>query len=335
VTNKPEFIKDCDVKKHRENWTNLINSVGLYKTVSKRNAYLFDWLLYMWENLYISSVDKKYVDSLAIVKTKIAVLDTLIDDVADNPSETRDVFFDELLRFAFDRDNIDWEELTEKEGLYVKATIMVWDDVLQTLKKYPRFREFEFVFNFDVHQLMNSMRFSRTINKMPIMNNILENNIYGHHGMTVMMCGTVDLMCSPDFNADELPLMRKVLYYSQQLARLGNMVNTYPREITEKDVSSEVITMAIEEGIVSTETFKMGETNNLESELERLTKFFREYYHSLNVNIEEIGRKITSIDIDEYMKERDFIQRKYEERDAYWETRYKNRLYVDDKNESL
>ncbi|MBI2530138.1 MAG: hypothetical protein HYW05_03265 [Candidatus Diapherotrites archaeon] len=326
--NKP--IKLNALKNHESNWKTLEHTVKLYKEVGKRNIYLFDWLLYMWENLYLSCVDLKCIDSLSTTKTKVAILDTLIDDVADSTKIEDDFFLNELSKFAFERKYIEWNKLNQYQIKYIKNTLAVWDDIIETIKKYPRFEEFKRILEWDVNQVINSMKFAHLVNTVPNLNNLVENRAYGHHSMTVIMCGTIDLMCSPSFDMRDFSKIRKVLYYAQQLARIGNMINTYPREINEEDISSEILTMAIEDKIIDSEKLKnsLRDKNNVVL-ITQLVKKFDEYWDDLYFKIKEVGRDIKSIDINEFLRERKFIQQKYEERVKYWLKDYADKRFVE------
>ena len=323
----PKFIKSFTVEGHKRNWELLQPAVKLYEEIGKRTSYLFDWLLYMTENVYFSCTDPKHLQSLCITRTKVMILDTLLDDIADIPNEKVDFFLNELLKFPFERETIQWERLNEEEKKYIENTLALWDDITETARSYPRFTEFERIFEFDIRQLINSMRFAHLANTFPEFDNIVENRVYGHHSMTVIICGMLELMCSPTFDIRELHQVRKLLFYSQQLARIGNMVSTYSREINERDISSEILTIAVEQGVINPE--QMDEISGEQMKaIEILKKSFDLYWDGLYSKIENVAKNIKSIDMKTFLEEREFVQKMYKERVNYWKSAYKDRVFV-------
>jgi hypothetical protein len=173
------------------------------------------------------------------------------------------------------------------------------------------------------------MRYAHFVNTTPNVSNLLENRTYGHHSMIVILTGLMDLMNIKTFDLEEFPKIRKILYYSQQLARIGNMMNTYPREIIEKDVSSEIMTLAIENKALSREAIQ--NDKNTQEKLKKISKLennFEKLWATLYSEIEKTGKEIKSLDVKEFLKERKFIQDKYNTRVQYWLTKYQNKLYV-------
>src|SRR5438445_12550692 len=60
-------------------------------------------------------------------------------------------------------------------------------------------------------------------------------------------------MCTPTFGTKDLGRMRAVGFLAQRVAHIGNMLNTYPGELAEKDLSSPIISMAVRKGIIEKE----------------------------------------------------------------------------------
>jgi hypothetical protein len=327
--NKLGFIKPVSAEDHKENWKQLEPTIKLYKKIGRRNLYLFDWLLYMYENIYFLGVDVKLINKIAVEKTKLAIFDVLIDDVSDSADTEYDTFNTEILKIPFESKYIDTHKLTPTQREYIRVTKHIWDDYITTVKTFPRYGDFKRAFEFDVYQFINSMRYAHFVNTTPNVSNLLENRTYGHHSMIVILTGLMDLMNIKTFDLEEFPKIRKILYYSQQLARIGNMMNTYPREIIEKDVSSEIMTLAIENKALSREAIQ--NDKNTQEKLKKISKLennFEKLWATLYSEIEKTGKEIKSLDVKEFLKERKFIQDKYNTRVQYWLTKYQNKLYV-------
>ncbi len=214
----------------------LHETISLYVSVGSRDPILFRWL---YDNLYtklrLSSVPSHFLQSLRLLKTKSAIFITLIDDIADNQELRERELLQSLLSIPFQKPSDDID------NNYYRVVSCIWADIISTIEKYPRFSEFRDVFYFDLRQVMNSQEYSFLINTNRSAVNMMDNEIYGPHGTLVMLHGTIDLMCSPNFDESELGPLREVLIIAQKIAQLCNMINTYAREIEEGDISSPII----------------------------------------------------------------------------------------------
>jgi len=61
----------------------------------------------------------------------------------------------------------------------------------------------------------------------------------------------LDLMYSPVFEVTEFGAVRDLLWDLQELARIGNWLTTWEREVREGDYTAGVVVLALEEGILS------------------------------------------------------------------------------------
>ena len=88
------------------------------------------------------------------------------------------------------------------------------------------------------------------INKNPDIINLHEVEYYDSHNMIVYLMNDIDLMASTKINKEELPHLRKAFWHAQQMARVGNWLSTWKREIKEKDFSSGVFAYIFSNNIV-------------------------------------------------------------------------------------
>lgn len=113
-----------------------------------------------------------------------------------------------------------------------------------------------------------------------------------------------DLMASPNFDFNELPLLRGVVWYAQQMARIGNWLSTWKRELREKDLSSGVFAYLLSKNLVSPDNLlELSEEEAIElvdkaGVVEHFLTKWRENYW----RVEEIGRNIKSVDIKKLLK---------------------------------
>ncbi|MFC5972074.1 hypothetical protein ACFPYI_12110 [Halomarina salina] len=74
---------------------------------------------------------------------------------------------------------------------------------------------------------------------------------YGPHNMTMFSYAAIDIMHSPAFAATDIGELREVVWDAQRLARIGNWVTTWERELREGDYTAGVVVKAIADDVVS------------------------------------------------------------------------------------
>jgi hypothetical protein len=223
----------------------LEEAIELYKSVGKRNAdYLFHWLHNIYSRITLPMVSPEYKSILALDKAKMAMFDVIADDLADNSASRDPVALDRFLQIPWQKDIAG--------GLHVEVGKKLWEDCIKSVRDYPRFKEFENVFYFDLRQVVSGMEYSYLANTIEMANPI-DNRIHVPHGCMVMLHCDLDLMCSPRFDIADLGTMRMIFHMAQRVAHIGNLLNTYPREVLEKDLSCPLISLALRKGLITKE----------------------------------------------------------------------------------
>lgn len=268
-----------------------------YKKVGERDEFIWKWIFKTTSMVTSPAVEKKYRKSLPVIKALLFMFDTLLDDIAD---KTRNkAFLNELIKIPFDSNCIVFNHLKSAERKYLLFTEKVWNYLEGAVQKYPRYKEFQDLFKYDILQLLNTMRYSYLVNTNPYLINKIEFWAYLPPNMTVMICSTIDLMCSPRFDIREIGRAREVFWLAQEMTRIGNWVSTWKREIDECDFTSGIWPYAIDRGVIDVNEIQRGEKEKIikmikkaEIEKELLTRWEKNYTEIL-----KLGRKITSFDI--------------------------------------
>ena len=290
----------------------LEEAIQLYSTVGHRNAdFLFHWLYQIYDKTYLPSIDKNYKDELALIKTKLCIFDVLIDDLADNAKLRNKRLLDISLRIPFNGTK-------EYKNQYLEVSRKIWQDCISSIKKLPRYEEFKDIFDFDLEQVINSMKYSYLINTTDISNS-KEDEMYLNHGVMVMLHCDLDLMCSPNFNYEELRTLRPIIHSVQDVAHIGNMINTYPKEIQEADFSSPIISHGIREGLIDKTTV----IRDPEQALASLHPLISQYETRMKKNLEKIemhASEIESIDIYDFTNRLKNVWSQFLNREKYWES---------------
>lgn len=309
---KPELVA-----RHEEHLATLSDDIRQYSKIGHRDTVLFDWILRIFENLGLSTVNSQHLDSLAITKTRLLLFTVLIDDPVDNINKRDFKLFDELAKIPFDPGHIDLAALDEHESRYLEFAKGVWSKIINEVKGYPNYKKYEAAFNFDIKQLLNSMEYSKFANTYPNGVNAMENEEYLHHSTFVLPQTDLDLMCSKGFDDAELGMLRELSFVAGKMARIGNLIKTYPRELLESDMSSEALVKFQKEYGLDFK-FKINKLLNRERRYlkfeEKLIDEYKEYYQIAK----EAAKNIKSIDVDSFLQERDFVQKAYEIKADYW-----------------
>ncbi len=271
-----------------------------YGKVGHRDSFLWRWVQRGIELTTLPSVSPFCRSPNRTVKLLGVMLDVLLDDVADNLKDGE--FLDILLKIPFSSQEASPRSLGPERILYHRFTLEVWSEILRLASKFPRYQEFREVFEFDYRQLLNNMQYAYIVNRLPEMLNPTEHDLYQPHNMHMMISGTLDLMCSVDFDRRELGRVRQLLWKGQMMGRIGNMVSTWEREIKERDFTSGVFATAIEWGIVEATEMSRMEPKELISAIRRsgVIQYFLERWAELRDEVFELSDRIHSVDLSAY-----------------------------------
>ena len=108
---------------------------------------------------------------------------------------------------------------------------------MKQLKNYNKLCR---IFYFDLKQFFLANQYCELLTDQPYLSNGLENRLYLHHNMGIVMAGMIDLMSLPDLNISELGQARALFLLGQRAGRISNVVTTYKREQQENDLTNEL-----------------------------------------------------------------------------------------------
>ena len=217
--------------------------VERYGKVGRRNPYLWNWCRQAVEITTLPCVPAELKSELCDTKTLGVMWDVMLDDLADQNGDGE--LLEQLLRLPQDHAEIDLLRRPPREREYALFTCDLWREIMRRVQRLPRFREFEDLLRFDYLQLCNVMRYSHLLNRHPELLNLVEHDCYTPHNMHIMICSTIDVMASPQFQTIELGKLREVIWHAQWMGRIGNLVTTWQRELGENDFTSGVYARAV------------------------------------------------------------------------------------------
>jgi hypothetical protein len=282
------------------------NDVGLE---TRNMKFLAKWYCKMFNFAHLPSIDLKQRDQLTLDKLKLSIFNIMADDLVDNSNLRNKELFDKISK-------IPWNTEEDYEDEYLQTAKEIWLDFEKSMKSLPRYEEFKEIFYFDLEQYFDSMKYSMLVNTMGI-DNTLESRMYLPHNMQVVLFLDLDLMCSPEFNKEELGKLRPILLWTQDLLHLAHVISTYPREVRELDFSSPMISIGLSEGIIKREDV----IKNPETTIENL-KYFEPYLaRQAEEELEKINDqayKIESIDIGDFYLRVKKVYNAFLQREHYW-----------------
>jgi len=230
-------------------------------------------------------IGPEYRQALGEDKTKFTIFDIMADDLADNFVTRSRFLLEDFVR-------IPWHNALEKND-YVNVGRAIWDDYVGSVQKYPRYKELEGIFYFDLRQVLSSIEYGSLVNTFG-MDNQFEMSQHSPYGCAVILLVDMDLMCMPNFDLKELGTMRSISYLAQKVAHIANTLGTYPREVLEKDMSSPIISLAMRKGIITKS--ELGDRTVLQK-LKHLEWVFRSRAFSYLEKIATYEKQVHSVNL--------------------------------------
>lgn len=271
--------------------------------VGQRDQFLWKWFHFLNPHFRLSTVRERYEQKVQNDKTLLTFYVTLLDDLVDDRNDR--VTFQEAAKLPFHHREANAGRTNVDEACLALAE-RVWDELEGSLRMAPQFREFRDLFGFDLRQTQNAIRYAYIANNYPYTANMTEAYAYGSHNMVMLAFADIDLMHSVRFDREELATLRTVLWAAQAMARIGNWVSTWRRELPTGDFTSGVLVYAYENGVVSDDDVRRLWANPteevVESVAERIERAgveaelldqWEEYYATI-----ERASELRSVDVD-------------------------------------
>jgi len=214
----------------------------------ERDRFLWRWIYALFPSFTLSSVADEHAAHVREQKTVLTMYVTVLDDLIEHRGDRATVR--EARRLPCDtvapdpdRAAVDAETLAFVERL--------WSVFEDGLSEAPRREEFADLFAYDCRQTVDAMEYSALVSDRPHMANLRGTTRYDAHNMVMFPYADVDLMFSPVFDRRDLGTVRDTLWDLQEMARIGNWLTTWEREVHEGDVSAGPVVAAVEDGVVS------------------------------------------------------------------------------------
>lgn len=220
------------------------------RVVGDRERFLWKWIHNLFDEFTLSSVARDMEDAVRSQKTLLTIFITTLDDLAERQGGTAS--FERARRIPFENPPAIEIEGDEVDEATLEFLVDLWEIIQAGLEHAPQYEEYSDLFEYDFRQTVNAMGYSQVLNETPAMANRAEAERYDAYNMSMFPYACVDLMHSPTFERRELGALRSLLCELQQMARIGNWLTTWERELAEGDISSGIVVCALQRGVITT-----------------------------------------------------------------------------------
>jgi hypothetical protein len=213
-----------------------------------RDRFLWQWIFSLFPAFTLSSVAEEHAEHVRVQKTILTMYVTILDDLVEHEGDL--TTFEEACRLARPHGTIDPSRAAVSDE-YFALIERVWREFEAGLADAPRAAEFADVFRYDLRQTTNAMEYSAVVNENPRIANLGGARRYGAHNMAMFPYADTDLMYSPTFDLEEFGTVRDLLWDLQEMARIGNWLTTWEREVREGDYTAGIVVLALREGVIT------------------------------------------------------------------------------------
>lgn len=267
-----------------------------YRRIGDRDDFVFRWCYKINKSWVLVPIRTKYETLLAETKTLFNMFIVLVDDISERRGKDR--LLGELVKIPFYTDCIEATHLSETDREYLEFVRQVWMEVGKNIGTFPRRELFAADLRFDVRQLLSAFEYGYFLAENYVRMNETEYWIYFPYSMQIIINSDLDLMCSRDFELHEIGQFRETVLLAQKMARIGNWLTTWEREVEQGDYTSIVIPHALRLGVITHEDISRGRTRRIVAEVrkagieEHFLGIWDEYHRKLETKL----RAITSVD---------------------------------------
>lgn len=293
----------------------VLDAVEAYEAVGgERDRFVWKWIYDLFPAFTLSSVPARHAERVRTTKTLFTVFITLLDDVAERDGDART--FERIRRAVRRSDGAGGDGGGDDSGgavgggdgraAVVEFAVDLWTTVEGRLATAPRYDEFADVFDYDLRQALNAMEYSRVVNDHLAMANLGGATHYDSHNMVMFPYADVDVMFSPAFDAGDLGVVRELVWDLQQMARIGNWLTTWEREIDEGDYTAGIVVYALRNGIVTREELEAARSDGETAAIDRIKAYhvedvFLAQWNHLRRTVSDRGLEADSVDLDAFV----------------------------------
>jgi hypothetical protein len=208
-----------------------------------------------------------------------------LDDIADK--EQKQKLFGELVKIPFQSDFIKTNHLNLEDKKYLIFTQKLWNYIKKQVKNYSNYENLKRIFEYDIYQIFNSMKYSCLVNENPWLINKAEFWLYLPNNMAFMLGLMINLMGASKFNFKNIGALREIICEAQKIGRISNWLSTWRREVKEDDFTSGIFAYAIKKDILKADDIKILSKNKIVEKIRRanieiyLLRDWQKYFNNI------------------------------------------------------
>jgi len=282
----------------------VLDNVEAYEAVGgDRDRFVWKWIYALLPEFTLSSVPASNAASARVQKTNLTILITLLDDLAEKHGDTAS--FEAIRRRVLGAEADDVREVAD--AAVVEFASRLWADIEAGLADAPRHDETREVFEYDLRQAFNAMDYSRMINDHLSLANLTGTEHYGPHNMVMFPYADIDVTYSPSFAFAEFGELRELIWELQKMARIGNWLTTWEREVHEGDYSAGIVVYALRNDVVAFEELETDSRAEREALVDRIKaqgiedRFVDEWQRRYRA-LSETEYRADSVDLDAFVE---------------------------------
>lgn len=233
-----------------------------YLQLGGRSEFTWKWAQYCIRLITLPCVPEQWTIHACDTKFLAGMLNVLVDDVADQ--QVNGQLLSELLRLTRS-ETPDPRNIAAEDRPCLELACRIWNEYWTRVAAYPCSAPFSDLLRFDLQQLFNALHYSYLVRRNQCLLNPTEDDLYSPRSMMIQCFATVDLMCTPDFPANDLGKVREAISQAECMARIANSLGTWQREITHGDFTNGVFVQAIARGDVRPDQFVPGGAEAIET----------------------------------------------------------------------
>lgn len=276
--------------------------------VGDRDQFLWQWLYHLFPSVRLSCVDDDREWQARNAKLFATMFATVADDVAEQHADR--ATFHELAAIPFDHRSPD-PDRDAVDGDVVRFLTDLWNRFTALYDEGPRAAEFVELLQFDLRQALQAIEYSYLVNQYPGLVSERELWRYDAHNMLIFVYADIDLANASSFDSSELSPLRQVCDRTQRMARIGNWLSTWKRELAEGDYSSGVVAHALENGVISSDQVEAIRRESNDATVESVADaiiesgaegYFLDRWETEYEEAKQFASSIESVDIDAYLE---------------------------------
>ncbi|WP_226006870.1 terpene synthase family protein [Natrinema salinisoli] len=276
--------------------------------VGDRDRFLWRWLYHLFPSFRLSCVDADRGRMVRDTKLIATMYIVVADDVAERHADR--ATFDELAAIPFDGRRPD-PDRSAVDGDVVRFLTDLWDRFEAAYDAGPRAAEFADLLRFDLRQALQAIEYSYLANRHPSLVSEQELWRYDARNMLMFVYADIDLANASSFDSSELSSLRQVIDRTERMARIGNWLSTWKRELDEGDWCSGVVVHALESGIISQDQLQSIRQQPTDASIDSVVDaisdsgvedYFLDRWRTEYEDASRFEPDIESVDIDAYLE---------------------------------